>query len=152
MRHLYRWRAQTHLDRELIKYRPQTKLREVKFSQVSVCPQVGVRGCRGEACVAVGMCDWGCAWLRDVHGLGDMCVWGACIAGGMCSWGMPKGGSVPGWGWWCAWLEPCTRNPLISVGKRAVRIPLEWLLVLKAFAFIFSFVTTPHVSVMDVCP
>ena len=78
-------------------YRPQMKFAKVMFLQVSVCPQGGMCGCSGGACmVAPGGCVWllpgghawllpgghawlfpGGAWLLQggVHG----CSWGVCM-------------------------------------------------------------------------
>ena len=72
-------------------YRPQTKFAKVMFSQVSVCPQGGMHGRGGGACMAGGHAWQGVCMAGGMHGRG--CAWqgvctagGACVAGAGCVW------------------------------------------------------------------
>ena len=143
-------------------YRPQTKFAKVMFLQVSVCPQGGMHGCSGGACVVApgGVCMvalGGHAWLLR----GGMC---SCSRGGMhgCSGGacvVVLGGHV-----WLLWggmhgysrgVRGCSRGACVvargrvrgirrrygdTVNERAVRILLECILVSIIFSNDFNLI------------
>ena len=78
-------------------YRPKTKFAKVMFSQVSVCPQGGVRGTGGgmhgrgcgvwQGACMVGVCmAEGHVWRGGMHGRGPV-WWGHAWPGGMCGRG-----------------------------------------------------------------
>ena len=99
-------------------YRPPTKFAKVMFSQVSVCPQGGVYPSM--------------YWAGGVsqHALGRGVFPGGLSLGVVCLGGVYRGG---------IWGTPQTRGrhpPQIlrdTVNKRAVRIPLEFILVKWTF-------------------